>query len=110
MKLFHEHRVRTSLIARFRQRCGTFGLVLAVCLAPIAHHQMVTASHCPHDVASNHCVWHCDGVDAQALTGRSHGVSVDPAGFIANVYTHLPRTSVVRSEILPRGPPVASLA
>ena len=112
MKFIHEHYMWTSLTTRFRQRLGTFGLIVTVCLAPMVHQEMMAASHCPHEAgsASNHCLWQCDGVDAQASTGKNHGVSVDPDGFLANVFSRFPRTSSVRAGIVPRGPPVASFA
>ena len=75
-----------------------------------------TTPHCPQGQAHSgqhshsHCVWHCDGIDAQAATGRNPGSSADPAGYLEQSGVLSLKTLAYRIGLAPRGPPVASLS
>jgi hypothetical protein len=70
-----------------------------------------TTPHCPQGQTSSgqhshsHCVWHCDGIDTQGVTGKRAGISVDPNGMIEDARIELPYTAIAWVVIGPRGPP-----
>ncbi len=70
-----------------------------------------TTPHCPqgtsHHAQNNqsHCIWHCDGVDAQASVGRNPGAQADPFGYLANTGGRSLQTVAHRTGAIPRGPP-----
>lgn len=71
--------------------------------------------HCPERTShlpqhnQNHCLWHCVGIDAQAVTGRNPSCSADPAGASVSAGILPFQTIVYRTGSAPRGPPVTSL-
>lgn len=73
-----------------------------------------TTSHCPQEPShlpqhgQKHCVWHCDGIDAQAATGRNPSSSADPAGHRVNAGILSLQTIAYQTGPTPRGPPVTS--
>ena len=73
-----------------------------------------TMPHCPQGQANtgqhshSHCVWHCDGIDTQAVTGKRAGISVDLTGTIEDTRIELPCTAVAWVVIGPRGPPATT--
>jgi hypothetical protein len=75
-----------------------------------------TMPHCPQGTLhlpqhnQDHCLWHCDGIDAQAATGRNPGSAADPAGERVNAGILSLRTIAYRTGAAPRGPPVTSLS
>jgi len=75
-----------------------------------------TMPHCPQghshhtQHSQDHCIWHCDGIDAHGLTGKSAGAPVAPAGFLASAPMLHPQASTIRDAVAPRGPPSAHFA
>lgn len=74
-----------------------------------------TTPHCPQGQAHSgqqshsHCAWHCDGIDAQAATGRNQGSSADPDGYMVNEDVLSLQTAAYRTGPAPRGPPATRL-
>ncbi|MCC6141534.1 MAG: hypothetical protein IT389_13070 [Nitrospira sp.] len=72
-----------------------------------------TLPHCPQGTShhaqhsQSHCVWHCDGVDAQASLGRNPGAQTDPFGYWAETGGRSLQTVAHRTGAIPRGPPTA---
>jgi hypothetical protein len=72
-----------------------------------------TQPHCPQGPShhaqhsQSHCVWHCDGIDAQTSTGRTPGSQADPSVYLANTGGRSFQTLAHRSGTIPRGPPAA---
>lgn len=72
-----------------------------------------TTSHCPEGTShhtqhsQSHCVWHCDGIDAQATGGRLPGSQADPSIGPASSGGRVFQTVPHRSGSIPRGPPSA---
>lgn len=70
-----------------------------------------TAAHCPQGQthsgqhSHSHCVWHCDGIDAQASTGRTGGSCAAPTGYVSGYLTAVPIVAGPSAGIVPRGPP-----
>lgn len=70
-----------------------------------------TTPHCPQGAShhaqhsQSHCVWHCDGVDAQATGGRVPGSQADPSIGLAPSGGRFFQTVAHRSGSIPRGPP-----
>mgnify|MGYP001557995201 FL=1 len=71
-----------------------------------------TTPHCPQGAShhgqhsQSHCVWHCDGVDAQATGGRVPGSQADPSSFLSYSAGRSLQTVAHRLGAIPRGPPV----
>jgi len=69
-------------------------------------------SHCPQEPShlpqhdQTHCVWHCDGIDTQATTGRNLSSSADPAGHRVDSGVLSIQTIGYQTGPAPRGPPV----
>lgn len=70
-----------------------------------------TTPHCPQGAShhtqhtQSHCVWHCDGVDAQATGGRLPGSQADLSIGLTPSGGRLFQTTVHCSGSIPRGPP-----
>jgi len=70
-----------------------------------------TTSHCPQGTAhhaqhsQSHCVWHCDGIDAQATGGRVPGSQADLSSFLSYSASRSLQPVAHRSGAIPRGPP-----
>ena len=70
-----------------------------------------TTPHCPQGTShhtqhsQSHCVWHCDGIDAQASGGRTPSIQIDPSAYLAYFRGRSFQTLAHRSGIVPRGPP-----
>jgi len=70
-----------------------------------------TTPHCPQGTShhaqhsQSYCVWHCDGIDAQATGGRVPGSQADPSSFLSCAAGRSLQTVAHRSGAIPRGPP-----
>lgn len=71
-----------------------------------------TMPHCPQGAShhaqhsQSHCVWHCDGIDAQAAGGRVPGSQADPSSVLSYSAGRSLQTVAHRLGAIPRGPPV----
>ena len=70
-----------------------------------------TTPHCPQGTShhaqhsQSHCVWHCDGIDAQATGSRAPGFQADPSSFLSFAAGRSFQALAHRSGAIPRGPP-----
>jgi hypothetical protein len=72
-----------------------------------------TKPHCPQGQAhsgqhsQSHCLWHCDGIDAQASAGRGGGSPAMPTRFVTGARSPIPLVAWFHLGCIPRGPPAS---
>ena len=90
--------------------CALFWLVGSLSLGQGNFAEQWTKPHCPSghaqsSQASHHCVWHCDGIDEQAVGGQGRTSSNLDSGTVRGEFVSIPYAALAYAQIVPRGPP-----
>ena len=101
---------RDQLLRAMAGCCVLFWLVGSLSLGQSSVADQWAKPHCPSGQAqsspqSHHCVWHCDGIDEQAVGGQGRTSSNLDSGTIRGEFVSIPHAALAYAQIAPRGPP-----
>ena len=90
--------------------CALFWLVGSLSLGQGSVADQWAKPHCPSGHAqssqqNHHCVWHCDGIDEQAVGSQGRISSNLDSGIVRGEFVSIPHAALAYAQIIPRGPP-----
>lgn len=91
--------------------CALFWLVGSLSLGQGSFAEQWTKPHCPSGHAQHshqtphHCVWHCDGIDQQAVGGQRGSPTKLAVRNVWNGFAAFEHVTGFHAQRIPRGPP-----